>query len=122
MSIYEERQLLRIVESCSQAVDCDPAARRFRRKLLVRQVRHKKEQHYKNGHDYKNNEGKKMIESFLKWNVPVPVCGYSFTTIQLWVIHLCGLENFLTLTLIQFCLYPYFLSGQVCLLFGVFFR
>ena len=37
MSVYEERQLLRILEACRQAVDCDPAAKRFRRKLLVRQ-------------------------------------------------------------------------------------
>ncbi|XP_022087677.1 cysteine-rich protein 2-binding protein-like [Acanthaster planci] len=37
MSVYEEKQLLRVLESCSQAVDKNPAARRLRRKLLVRQ-------------------------------------------------------------------------------------
>lgn len=40
MSVYEERQLLKLLESCSEAVDVDPVARRLRRKLLVRQVCH----------------------------------------------------------------------------------
>ena len=39
MSVYEERQLLKLLESCPEAVDADPVARRLRRKLLVRQVR-----------------------------------------------------------------------------------
>ncbi|XP_071799464.1 cysteine-rich protein 2-binding protein-like [Asterias amurensis] len=37
MSVYEEKQLLRVIEACPQAVDKDPIARRLRRKLLVRQ-------------------------------------------------------------------------------------
>ncbi len=37
MSVYEEKQLLRVIEACPQAVDKDPVARRLRRKLLVRQ-------------------------------------------------------------------------------------
>ncbi|XP_030828197.1 cysteine-rich protein 2-binding protein [Strongylocentrotus purpuratus] len=37
MSVYEERQLLKLLESCSEAVDVDPVARRLRRKLLIRQ-------------------------------------------------------------------------------------
>ncbi|XP_041458829.1 cysteine-rich protein 2-binding protein-like [Lytechinus variegatus] len=37
MSVYEERQLLKLLESCSDAVDADPVARRLRRKLLIRQ-------------------------------------------------------------------------------------
>ncbi|XP_038048525.1 cysteine-rich protein 2-binding protein-like [Patiria miniata] len=37
MSVYEEQQLLRVIEACPQAVEKNPAARRLRRKLLVRQ-------------------------------------------------------------------------------------
>ncbi|KAJ8039777.1 Cysteine-rich protein 2-binding protein [Holothuria leucospilota] len=37
MSLYEERQLLKLIESCPDAVENDPVARRFRRKLLIRQ-------------------------------------------------------------------------------------
>ncbi|XP_071494380.1 cysteine-rich protein 2-binding protein-like [Diadema antillarum] len=37
MSVYEERQLLKLLQSCPDAVDADPVARRLRRKLLLRQ-------------------------------------------------------------------------------------
>ncbi|XP_033108160.1 cysteine-rich protein 2-binding protein-like [Anneissia japonica] len=37
MSIYEERQLLKFLENCPEAVELDLNARRLRRKLLVRQ-------------------------------------------------------------------------------------
>lgn len=38
MSVFEERQLLKLIQSCPEAVENDPVAKRFRRKLLVRQV------------------------------------------------------------------------------------
>ncbi|XP_071850062.1 cysteine-rich protein 2-binding protein-like isoform X2 [Apostichopus japonicus] len=37
MSVFEERQLLKLIQSCPEAVENDPVAKRFRRKLLVRQ-------------------------------------------------------------------------------------
>ncbi|XP_071951986.1 cysteine-rich protein 2-binding protein-like isoform X2 [Antedon mediterranea] len=37
ISIYEERQLLKFLENCPEAVESDLSARRLRRKLLVRQ-------------------------------------------------------------------------------------
>ncbi len=40
MSVYEEKQLLRQLKSCSTIIDNIAKANRLKRKLYVRQVRH----------------------------------------------------------------------------------